>query len=61
MERETVISGYCRQLDGSRMVCVEAEGNRLTDVDCQFSDCPYAPACPIAEKIQAFIAKADGQ
>ena len=55
MERETVISGYCRQIDNSRMVCVEANGHPLTDADCLFTDCPHAPHCPIGEKIREFI------
>lgn len=55
MERETVVTGYCRQTDQSRMVTVEAEDNRLTDTDCLFTDCPYSAACPIAEKIRDFL------
>ena len=55
MERETVISGYCRALDGSRMVVAEAEDTTLTEVDCAFPDCPHAPSCPIADRIKQFI------
>ena len=55
MERETVLSGYCRVLDASRMVVAEAENGVLTEVDCNYPDCPYAPNCPIAEKIDAFL------
>ena len=58
MERETVISGYCRQIDNGRMVCVEADGQRLTDIDCQFPNCPHAPACPVGEKIREFLKQA---
>lgn len=55
MERETVISGYCRQLDGSRMVCVVAQGEMLTEADCQYEACPYAAGCPVAQKIRQFL------
>lgn len=55
MERETFISGYCRQADGSRTVCVEAEGSSLTQTDCLYDDCPYNAGCPICEKIKNFL------
>ena len=52
MEQETVLTGYCRRLDASRMVLVCLEDSRLTEIDCDYPDCPYAPGCPIAAKIQ---------
>lgn len=55
MERETFLSGYCRGLDQSRMVTVVTENGKLTEVDCDFPDCPYAPACPVARKISDLI------
>lgn len=55
MEREGFFSGYCRQIDGSRMVAVEAEGDTLTEVDCGYPDCPYGPNCTIAGQINDFI------
>ena len=55
MEREGFFSGYCRQLDGARTVAVEAEGKQLTEVDCLYENCPYAPGCPIAQKITEFL------
>ena len=54
MEKEAFFTGYCRQLDGSRTVCVLAEDGALTEVDCLYPDCPYAPDCPIAANIRAF-------
>lgn len=51
MEQETFLSGYCKCMDQSRMVAVVTENGNLTDVDCNFPDCPYASGCPIAEKI----------
>lgn len=55
MEQESFLSGYCRALDQSRMVAVITENGVLTEADCAFPNCPYAPGCPIAEKINALI------
>ena len=55
MEREGFFSGYCRQTDGARTVTVEAEGSVLTEADCLYENCPYAPNCPIAQKITEFL------
>ena len=53
MEREEFISGYCRCTDNSRMVCVELEDNCITDVDCNFGNCPYEKDCSVAEKLRS--------
>ena len=58
MEREAFYSGYCRCIDGSRMVAVEAEGNTLTEVDCSYENCPYALDCTIGKKIKEFLENA---
>ena len=55
MERESFFSGYCRQIDGSRMVAVLAQDSLLDEVDCCYPDCPYAPNCTIAKKITDFL------
>lgn len=55
MEREAFFSGYCRQIDGSRTVCVEAEGSNLLQADCLMESCPYSAQCPIQEKIESFL------
>ncbi|HIT33581.1 MAG TPA: hypothetical protein IAC31_02995 [Candidatus Faecousia intestinigallinarum] len=57
MEREAVFSGYCRCLDGSRMVAVEIGENGCADVGCGYADCPYAAGCPIGQKITAFLSE----
>lgn len=57
MEKEAFFSGYCRQLDSSRMVTVVAEDGQLTEVDCCYETCVYAPGCPVAESIRAFTAQ----
>lgn len=55
MEREAFFSGYCRCVDGSRMVAAVAEDENLLEVDCGYPDCPYAPDCAIAQKISDFL------
>ena len=59
MEREAFFSGYCRQLDGARTVTVEAEGSVITEIDCLYENCPYAPNCPIAQSVGEFLEKAE--
>ena len=55
MEREGFFSGYCRQVDQSRTVCVEAEGSELTHTDCLFENCPHGSDCPLHKKIEDFL------
>jgi len=55
MEKEGFFSGYCRQTDSSRTVTVLVEQGVLTEVDCCFENCIYAPNCPIGQKISAFL------
>ena len=52
MEQEIFLSGYCRVLDQSRMVAAITENGQFLEADCSYPDCPYAPGCPIAEKIR---------
>ena len=49
METEKFISGYCRQLDASRMVEVVAEDGTVTEVDCCYGSCVYQGSCLIAK------------
>lgn len=58
MEREAFFSGYCRQIDGNRTVCVEAEDQTLTQTDCLMENCPYSTQCPVHEKIDSFLNEA---
>lgn len=51
MMEEYFFSGYCRTIDASRMVAVEAEDGNL-DVDCCYGNCPYEKECTIAKSIR---------
>ena len=53
MEEEYFITGYCRQLDQSRVVTAVTEDGVLTEADCCYPNCGHAPACPIAKELQA--------
>ena len=55
MEVEKFFSGYCRQLDGSRMVEVIAEDGEITEVDCCYGNCVYETNCPIAKEIGELV------
>ena len=52
MEIEKYISGYCRQLDGSRMVEVILDGRTITEVDCCYGNCIHQGNCQIAKDIE---------
>lgn len=56
MEKELFFSGYCRQLDGSRTVTAITQNDILSEVDCCFDSCIYAPNCPIAENLRQYQA-----
>lgn len=53
METEKFLSGYCRQLDASRMVEVVMEDGQLSEADCCYGNCVYASNCTIAQAIDA--------
>lgn len=52
METERFISGYCRQLDASRMVEVILEDGEIAEVDCCYGSCVYQSSCPVAKEIE---------
>ena len=51
MEQEKFFSGYCRQLDGSRVVEVILEDGQITEIDCCYGNCVYESNCPIAKEV----------
>ena len=55
MEQEVFLSGYCRCMDTSRMVAVTLEDDNITEVDCNFGNCPYETDCALAQKIRESV------
>lgn len=55
MEKETFFTGYCRQLDQSRMVTAVTEDSQLIEVDCCYGSCVYEPNCTVAENIRSLL------
>ena len=53
MEVEKYLSGYCRQLDGSRMVEVILEDGEITEIDCCYGGCIHQGNCLIAKQIDS--------
>ena len=51
MEDEKFYSGYCRQMDRSRMVAVVTEDGEITEVDCCYGNCVHQGNCMIAKEI----------
>ena len=51
MEIEKFLSGYCRQLDSSRMVEVLIEDGEVTEVGCCYGNCLYQGSCLMAKEI----------
>ena len=52
MEKEMFITGYCRALDGSRVVEVILEDGQVTEVDCAYPGCIHSQSCEIAKEIK---------
>lgn len=55
MEIEKFVSGYCRQLDASRMVEVILEDGEITEIDCWYGNCVYQGNCPVAKEIEELL------
>ena len=55
MEVEKFLSGYCKQLDSSRMVEVLLEDGKLAEVDCYYGSCAFQGSCPIAAEIEKLL------
>ena len=51
METEKFISGYCRQLDASRMVEVILEDGEITEIDCCYGNGIHQGNCVIAQEV----------
>ena len=44
MNDERIVTGYCRKLDGSRVLCMEREGGQWR-TDCLYPDCEFSGTC----------------
>ena len=55
MELEKFCSGYCRQLDASRMVAVFVNNGKVEEVDCCYGNCTHQPNCNIAREIDQLL------
>ena len=53
MEIEKFVSGYCRQLDNSRMVEVILEDGEIIEIDCCYGNCIHQGNCLIAKEIDS--------
>ena len=51
MEIEKFVSGYCRQLDASRMVEVILENGEIIEIDCCYGNCVHQANCSIAKEV----------
>ena len=56
---EKFISGYCRQVDGSRMVTLEYTDAEDYDADCCYGSCPSETECTVAQAIRAALTGQD--
>lgn len=52
MEKEVFVTGYCRQIDQSRMVCAVLEDGSLTECDCCYGSCIYESECQVAAQLR---------
>ena len=45
---EIIISGYCRVMDGNRILCLETDGDGF-ETDCLYPNCEFAGSCKLME------------
>lgn len=62
MEDEKVFTGYCRQLDQTRMVLAEYvtenHTTRLVSTDCSYPNCDFLCECTLAQSFCAGVSSA---
>lgn len=56
---EAAFSGYCRNYNESRTVCIDYEVGCKAVIDCDYYSCPYVYVCPIADQITDELQNAD--
>ena len=52
---ETFLSGFCRQVDGTRTVTVEYGPEGLEEVDCSYESRIHRGSCEIGKAITALL------
>lgn len=59
MTEERFLTGFCRQIDGTRMVALEyeEETKEIEAVDCSYETCVHKAACEIGKAITAALEK----
>ena len=48
---EIIITGYCRKIDSSRILCCEPEDGKFS-TDCLYPDCEYAQTCKLIKSVE---------
>ena len=51
MNDELIVTGYCRKLDGNRVLCCEWEDGEWS-TDCLYPYCDFASVCKLIEKVK---------
>ena len=44
-----MVSGYCRVLDGNRILVCERDVSGALDTGCRYPDCDYVPSCTLVQ------------
>lgn len=61
MEKETFLTGFCRNQDATRMVAVEYEetgsGVTLLEVDCDYETCVHRGSCRVGLSIDRLLGR----
>lgn len=47
---EIIVSGYCRTVDGNRMLCCEVSEEGGCETDCLYPSCEFASVCGLVKK-----------
>ena len=58
MNDERIVTGYCRKLDGSRVLCLELEDGEWR-TDCLYPGCEFVGTCRLMETALAETEWAD--
>ena len=53
---EIIVSGYCRVLDGNRILCAECDGEAY-ETDCLYPNCEFAGNCKLIDALNEKIKK----